>query len=66
VREKEKQRTVKIREDVKVYFHPFLPSAIDGLTGQPVTTIQKIIYLYGKNGNSFNEQAVAIRMYAKL
>jgi hypothetical protein len=66
VRKKEKQHTVNIREGVKVYFLSFLPSAINGLTGQPVTTMQKMIYLDGKNGNSFNEQDVAIRMYAEL
>jgi hypothetical protein len=65
VRKKEKKHAVKVREGVKFYCHLFLPSAIDGLTGQPLTTIQKMVYLDGKNGNSFIEQAVAFRTYAK-
>jgi len=36
------------------------------MTGQSVTTVQQMIYLDGKSKNSSNEQAVAIRMNAKL
>ena len=36
------------------------------MTGQPVATVQQMIYLDGENKDSSNEQAVAIRMYAKL
>jgi len=66
LREKEKHHATTVREGVKFYFYSFLPSTIDELTGQPVAIIQKMIYLDGKNGKSFNGQAVTIMMFTKL